>query len=175
MMTRPKLLLYRGSSTKLHVRLIKTSAVNFPLVLWTLQTSCSSLLLRSLLKCVCKTSPGYSHALSLFTRRIYPQAILYSSIGLHFMPGTGPCIRPPARDLPPSFFRFCLTTDTLGLGCTLLTAGCIWYFHPLEHTITGRTRISGFCHKRSRTRCFKFRGSRFQSHDSACWTSRYHQ
>ena len=81
----------------------------------------------------------------------------------------------PARDLPSPFFRFCLTTDTLGLGCTLLTAGWIWYFCPLEHTITGRTRISGFCHKRSRTRCFKFRGSRFQSHASACWTSRYHQ
>ena len=81
----------------------------------------------------------------------------------------------PARDLPSPFFRFCLTTDTLGLGCTLLTAGWIWYFRPLEHTITGRARISGFCHKRSRTRCFKFRGSRFQSHDSACWTSRYHQ
>ena len=81
----------------------------------------------------------------------------------------------PARDLPSPFFRFCLTTDTLGLGCTLLTAGWIWYFHPLEHTITGRARISGFCHKRNRTRCFKFRGSRFQSHASACWTSRYHQ
>lgn len=81
----------------------------------------------------------------------------------------------PARDLPSPFFRFCLTTDTLGLGCTLLTAGWIWYFRPLEHTITGRTRISRFCHKRSRTRCFKFRGSRFQSHASACWTSRYHR
>lgn len=81
----------------------------------------------------------------------------------------------PARDLPSPFFRFCLTTDTLGLGCTLLTAGWIWYFRPLEHTITGRARISGFCHKRNRTRCFKFRGSRFQSHASACWTSRYHQ
>ena len=81
----------------------------------------------------------------------------------------------PVRDLPPPFFRFCLSTDTLGLGCTLLTAGWIWYFRPLEHTITGRTRISGFCHKRNRTRCFKFRGSRFQSHASACWTSRYHQ
>lgn len=81
----------------------------------------------------------------------------------------------PARDLPPPFFRFCLTTDTLGLGCTLLTAGWIWYFRPLEHTITGRARISGFCHKRNRTRCFKFRGSRFQSHASACWTSRYHR
>lgn len=81
----------------------------------------------------------------------------------------------PARDLPSPFFRFCLTTDTLGLGCTLLTAGWIWYFRPLEHTITGRARISGFCHKRNRTRCFKFRGSRFQSHASACWTSRYHR
>ena len=80
------------------IRLIKTSAVNFPLVLWTLQTSCSSLLLRSLLKCVCKTSPGYSHALSLFTRRIYRKRFC-AAIGLHFMPGTVPCIRPCMRFL----------------------------------------------------------------------------
>ena len=45
-----------------------------------------------------------------------------------------------ARDLPPPFFRFCLTTDTLGLGYILPAAGWIRDFHPLERALTGRTR-----------------------------------
>ena len=44
-----------------------------------------------------------------------------------------------ARVLPPSFFRFCLTTDTLDLGYILPTAGRIRVFHPLECALTGRT------------------------------------
>ena len=44
-----------------------------------------------------------------------------------------------ARDLPPPFFRFCLTTDTLGLGYILPAAGRIRDFHPLERALTGRT------------------------------------
>ena len=45
-----------------------------------------------------------------------------------------------ARDLPPPFFRFCLTADTLGLSCILPAAGRIRDFHPLERVLTGRTR-----------------------------------
>ena len=44
-----------------------------------------------------------------------------------------------ARVLPPSFFRFRLTTDTLDLGYILPTAGRIRVFHPLERALTGRT------------------------------------
>ena len=44
-----------------------------------------------------------------------------------------------ARVLPPSFFRFCLTADTLDLGYILPTAGRIRDFHPLERALTGRT------------------------------------
>ena len=44
-----------------------------------------------------------------------------------------------ARVLPPSFFRFCLATDTLDLGYILPTAGRIRDFHPLERALTGRT------------------------------------
>ena len=50
-----------------------------------------------------------------------------------------------ARVLPPSFFRFRLTTDTLDLGYILPTAGRIRVFHPLERALTGRTS--------KRTRC----------------------
>ena len=45
-----------------------------------------------------------------------------------------------ARVLPPSFFRFRLTTDTLDLGYILPTAGRIRDFHPLERALTGRTK-----------------------------------
>ena len=45
-----------------------------------------------------------------------------------------------ARDLPPPFFRFCLTTDTLGLSYILPAAGRIRDFHPLERALTGRTQ-----------------------------------
>ena len=45
-----------------------------------------------------------------------------------------------ARVLPPSFFRFCLTADTLDLGYILPTAGRIRDFHPLERALTGRTK-----------------------------------
>ena len=48
-----------------------------------------------------------------------------------------------ARDLPLPFFRFCLTTDTLGLGYILPAAGRIRDFHPLERALTGRTEIAG--------------------------------
>ena len=44
-----------------------------------------------------------------------------------------------ARVLPPSFFRFHLTMDTLDLGYILPTAGRIRDFHPLERALTGRT------------------------------------
>ena len=45
-----------------------------------------------------------------------------------------------ARDLPPPFFRLCLTTDTLGLSYILPAAGRIRDFHPLERALTGRTK-----------------------------------
>ena len=47
-----------------------------------------------------------------------------------------------ARDLPPPFFRFCLTADTLGLSYILPAAGRIRDFHPLERALTGRTQKS---------------------------------
>ena len=47
-----------------------------------------------------------------------------------------------ARDLPPPFFRFCLTADTLGLSYILPAAGRIRDFHPLERALTGRTQLS---------------------------------
>ena len=47
-----------------------------------------------------------------------------------------------ARVLPPSFFRFCLTADTLDLGYILPTAGRIRDFHPLERAPAGRTAKS---------------------------------
>ena len=48
-----------------------------------------------------------------------------------------------ARVLPPSFFRFRLTTDTLDLGYILPTAGWIRDFHPLERALTGHTQFTG--------------------------------
>ena len=45
--------------------------------------------------------------------------------------------------MPPSFFRFRLTTDTLDLGYILPTAGRIRDFHPLERALTGRTNKIG--------------------------------
>ena len=48
-----------------------------------------------------------------------------------------------ARVLPPSFFRFHLTMDTLDLGYILPTAGRIRVFHPLERALTGRTNTTG--------------------------------
>ena len=56
------------------------------------------------------------------------------------------------RVLPPSFFRFHLTMDTLDLGYILPTAGRIQDFHPLERALTGRTKAKpranarGFIH-----------------------------
>ena len=47
-----------------------------------------------------------------------------------------------ARVLPPSFFRFHLTMDTLDLNFILPTAGRIRDFHPLECALTGRTRMT---------------------------------
>ena len=53
-----------------------------------------------------------------------------------------------ARVLPPSFFRFHLTMDTLDLGYILPTAGQIRDFHPLERALTGRTAKSRLSHSR---------------------------
>ena len=53
------------------------------------------------------------------------------------------------RSLPPSFFRFHLTVDTLDLGYILPTAGWIRDLHPLERALTGHTR-----HKRACCRFF---------------------
>ena len=55
-----------------------------------------------------------------------------------------------ARVLPPSFFRFCLTTDTLDLGYILPTAGRTGDFHPLECALTGRTSKCTSCGFRRR-------------------------
>ena len=60
--------------------------------------------------------------------------VLSSSEALYMIP-----VR-QARVLPPSFFRFCLTADTLDLGYILPTAGRIRDFHPLERALTGRTQ-----------------------------------
>ena len=75
----------------------------FPPVLWPLLTSCSSLLLRIFFS---NTStqmrlqdlPGYSHVLSLFTRRIYRKRFR-AAIGLCFALQTYPRFRPYMRFL----------------------------------------------------------------------------
>ena len=90
--------------------------------------------------------PGYSHVLSLFTCRIYRKRFR-AATGLHFIQENLPSLTAlyaisvrQARVLPPPFFRFCLTTDTLGLSYILPAAGRIRDFHPLERALTGRTR-----------------------------------
>ena len=77
-----------------------------------------------------QTIPGSYWALTLL-------GILPSSTALYVI-----SVR-QARVLPLSFFRFCLTTDTLDLGCILPTAGRIRDFHPLERALTGRTAKPG--------------------------------
>ena len=120
----------------------------FP-VLWPLLTSHSSLLLRIFFP------------IRLLNAPVRPPRVLTHSFPLYlpYLPQTIPCsywalallgVLPSsaalymisvrqARVLPPSFFRFCLATDTLDLGCILPTAGRIWDFHPLERALTGRT------------------------------------
>jgi hypothetical protein len=45
-----------------------------------------------------------------------------------------------ARNLPPAFFRFLLTKDTLALGYVLGAITRTRDFHPLENTHTERTK-----------------------------------
>ena len=90
--------------------------------------------------CACETSPG-THTFFPSLPQMIPcsywtltyAGVLSSSGALYMI-----SVR-QARVLPPSFFRFCLTTDTLDLGYILPTAGRIWDFHPLERALTGRT------------------------------------
>ena len=131
------------------------SRVFFP-VLWPLLTSHSSLLLRIFFR------------IRLLNAPVRPPRVLTHSFPLYlpYLPLTIPCsywtltyrevlsssralymvsVR-QARVLPPSFFRFCLTTDTLDLGYILPTAGQIRDFHPLERALTGRTRKKLYPH-----------------------------
>ena len=127
------------------------SRVFFP-VLWPLLTSHSSLLLRiffriRLLDAPMRPPRVLTHSFPLYLPHL-PQTIpgsywaltllgiLPSSTALYVI-----SVR-QARVLPLSFFRFCLTTDTLDLGCILPTAGRIRDFHPLERALTGRTNIA---------------------------------
>ena len=130
--------------------LLVCSALPIVMVLWLLLTSCSSLLLRIFFR-IC-----------LLDASARPPRVLTHSFPLYlpYLPQTIPCsywtltyvgvlssaealymisVR-QARVLPPSFFRFRLTTDTLDLGYILPTAGRIRDFHPLERALTGRTK-----------------------------------
>ena len=137
------------------VRLIRTydcSALPelfFSSVLWPLLTSHSSLLLRiffriRLLNASVRPPRVLTHSFPLYLPYL-PQPIpcsywtltyagVLSSAGALYMISVR-----QARVLPPSFFRLCLTTDTLDLGYILPTAGRIRDFHPLERALTGRT------------------------------------
>ena len=127
----------------------------FP-VLWPLLTSHSSLLLRIFFRICLLHAPVrpprvLTHSFPLYLPYL-PQTIPYSYWTLTFagvLSSSGALYMVSvrqARVLPPSFFRFCLTADTLDLGYILPTAGRIRDFHPLERALTGRTakRGSGF-------------------------------
>ena len=136
-------------------RLIRTNDCSalpeffFP-VLWPLLTSHSSLLLRifffriRLLYAPVRPPRVLTHSFPLYLPYL-PQSIPYSYWTLTFagvLSSAGALymisVR-QARVLPPSFFRFRLTADTLDLGYILPTAGRIRDFHPLERALTGRT------------------------------------
>ena len=51
-----------------------------------------------------------------------------------------------ASVLPPPFFRFIVTDNTLGIGCALPTAGRAWDFHPLECALTAHTKKTVISH-----------------------------
>ena len=122
----------------------------FP-VLWPLLTSHSSLLLRiffriRLLDASVRPPRVLTHSFPLYPPYL-PQTIPCSYWALTYV-GVSPSSKAlymisvrQARVLPPSFFRFCLTTDTLDLGYILPTAGWIRDFHPLERALTGRTKL----------------------------------
>ena len=85
---------------------------------------------------------GYSHILS----RLYPPHN-YSSCSMQLLDfdlfgnlihTLEPLMR-QASVLPPPFFRFIVTDNTLGLGCALPTVGRAWDFHPLECALTAHT------------------------------------
>lgn len=46
------------------------------------------------------------------------------------------------RNVHPTFFGFCLTTDTLAFGEVLPAAEWVRDFHPLERALTGRTKTA---------------------------------
>ena len=86
---------------------------------------------------------GYSHILS----RLYPPHN-YSSCSMQLLDfdlfgnlihTLEPLMR-QASVLPPPFFRFIVTDNTLGIGCALPTAGRAWDFHPLECALTAHTK-----------------------------------
>ncbi len=54
-----------------------------------------------------------------------------------------------AGNLPPAFFRFLLTGDTLAIGYVLDAITCTWDFHPLENVHTERTTKNGMKPSRS--------------------------
>ena len=94
--------------------------------------------------CACKTSPG-THTFipslpAIFTADDSVQLLDFGFAGSLVLTGALYMVSVrQARVLPPSFFRFRLTTDTLDLGYILPTVGRIRDFHPLERALTGRT------------------------------------
>ena len=54
-----------------------------------------------------------------------------------------------ARILPPAFFRFLLTKDTLALGYVLGAITRTWDFHPLENAHTEHTKKGPLLKRRS--------------------------
>ena len=126
------------------------SRVSFPPVLWPLLTSHSSLLLRifffriRLLDAPARPPRVLTRSFPLYLPYL-PQAFPCSywaltCIGASPTPGAFYMVSVrQAKVLPPSFFRFRLTTDTLDLGYILPAAGWIRDFHPLERALTGHT------------------------------------
>ena len=94
--------------------------------------------------CVCETSPGthtfFPSLPAIFTTVDSVQLLDFNLCGsLVLIWGLIYGFCSSGQSLPPSFFRFCLTADTLDLGYILPTAGRIRDFHPLERALTGRT------------------------------------
>ena len=93
---------------------------------------------------ICETSPGTHTFFHSYTRHVYRKRFR-AAFGLWLVRQSYPRLRPDmipvrrARALPPPPFGFRLTTDTLGLGYDLPTAGRSRDFHPVERALAGRT------------------------------------
>ena len=152
-------------------RLIRTNDCSalpeflFPPVLWPLLTSHSSLLLRIFFRIRLLDAPARPPRVLTRSFPLYlpylPQAFPCSywaltCIGVSPTPGAFYMVSVrQAKVLPPSFFRFRLTTDTLDLGYILPAAGWIRDFHPLERALTGHTMHKNWLRPLGRSQFFR--------------------